>query len=135
MTSDDIIGHGLLFSFGGPDVILLLADPVDVATLVKDDVPGALSLEHWRIPAGKILDVLAVGPTPDQEPLFGEPRCPMWTDPKFDQQAAALYDGDVVNAFRRQKLGVLPDGRVVLQRTKNSARDFRGAGLTPGEVP
>ena len=130
---DNVFGHGLLFQ--GPDIILVLADPVDVATLLKEDIPGAQPPEHWRIPADKILDVLAVGPTPDEEPLFGQPRCPMWTASDIDQQEASLFKFDVVNAFRRRELGVLPDGRVVLQRTKNSARDLRGGSLTPGEVP
>ena len=95
---------GRRMRWGWDDVLIALGQPVDVSSLRKDYPP--LLLEHWLIPAPKLLDVLVATPTPELEAVV-----------------SGLFP-------------VLPDGRKVLQRTKTSSRDFVACyPATPGFIP
>lgn len=129
-----VVGHGLYFGF--TDAIVAVANPVDVATLPQDNLP-VLVPRHWRVPRDKILDVLTVGPTPEQEASFDfSPPCPRYINDVFDHQRALLVDETALDGIQRRLLAVLPDGRRLLQRTRTSSQDFFASfPPTPGSVP
>jgi hypothetical protein len=57
-------------------------------------------------------------------------------DPIYDRQRAALADYRHTGSVRRRVFATLPNGRVILQHTRTSARDFeRVPTPTPGRVP
>jgi len=128
-------GHGL--RWGWNDVLMALGQPVDVSSLRKDYPP--LLLEHWLIPAAKILDVLVATPTPELEAVVSglfAPLCPRIVHESFDRQPAAIVDARSLEGIQRRVFAVLPDGRKVLQRTKTSSRDFVARyPATPGVIP
>ena len=130
-------GHGFEPN-AGYGAVLVLAEPLDVSSLSVDYVPGFLSPEIHRIPAEKLLDVLSARLTP--EAMAGTslpPYCAQHVHANFDRQRAQLHELEgVIYTVQRRVLGVLPDGRVILQRTKTSSRDFHArTPATPGKVP
>jgi len=128
-------GHGMRWGWG--DVLMALGQPVDVSSLRRDYPP--LLLEHWLIPADKILDVLVGTPTPEIEAVISglfAPLCPRIVHESFDRQPAAIVDDESLEGIQRRVFAVLPDGRKVLQRTKTSSRDFVARyPATPGFIP
>lgn len=135
--ADQAFGHG--FFFGLTQETLLLAEPVNVAELAKEDVPGVQgNPEHWRIPASKILDVVSLGPTPAlereiEEAGLGAP-CDHFVNEKFDRAWAHLVDSSTLTGMQRRVIAVR-NGRKILQRTKVSALDFYDGPMTPGFIP
>lgn len=131
-----LLGHGGLL-FGTLDFVFAVADSLDVASLLKEDVPGALSPEHWQVPRKKILDVVTIAMTPELEAALGAgPQCPTYVHESFDRQQAPLSQGpESLFAIARRVLGVTPDGRNILQRTKTSSLDLTRLNMTPGSVP
>jgi hypothetical protein len=131
-----ILTHGL--DFGLTDVVTVLAEPVDVSSLPKGNVPRMASPEHWRIPGEKILDVLTASPTPEQEAnqTFLSPQCPRYIHENFDRQRAAVIDHSRLDGIQRRVFATLPDGRKILLRTKTSSSDFLARyPATPGFIP
>jgi hypothetical protein len=129
------LGHGLYFA-GWADMVVVLADSMDVSTLPEDDVPVFTEPRHVRIPREKILDVFMTTPTPAVESAYTYPLCPQGTNLYFEGQPANLRDLESPNTYRRRLLVVLASGRAVLMRTKTSANDFEGVvPATPGQVP
>jgi hypothetical protein len=125
--------HGLWFDEGA----YVLADAVDVAALPHDNLP-VVSPEYLRMPAASLLDVFTTGKIPAGEAeaaASGWPLCPQIVNTRFDRQYANLYDRQVLRSMRRRVFGRLPDGRVILMRTRSSANDFELAAPTPGVVP
>lgn len=93
--------------------------------LVRQDVSlsGAAGtfFELAAIPRSAILDFAAISSTP--ETRISDPCEPPWS-PLFDRAAAPISDWRNPLAIARKSLGRRPDGREILQRTRNSARDF-----------
>lgn len=135
--ADEAFGHGLFFSL--TDETVLIAEAVDVSELPKDDVPGAAgNPEHWRIPASRILDVAALGPTPAierdlTESGLGSP-CDQFTHEDFARGWAPLVDSSVLDGHHRPVIRIV-DGRKILQRTRVSALDFFSGPMSPGSIP
>jgi hypothetical protein len=129
--SPGIGGHGLYFNF---DVVAGVAEPVDVSSLVKDNLP-VNTPRFWRIPKAKILDVVSVSPLPAREALSLFPPCPQYVNATFDRQRAQLVDVLGANGIQRLRFTTLADGRKILQRTKTSSRDFVGRAPSPGVIP
>lgn len=128
-------GHGAEFRGVGPQVIFV-ANPLDVpgTALLRDRFPNQ-DLPFWRYPSEKVLDVYAEQILPS---LFQQQyaECVPMVHPLYDRQRAALGDYTSAGSVRRRVFAVQPDGRVVLQRTRTSARDFeRVPTPTPKQVP
>lgn len=120
--------------FGLVDVITVVADHVVVGSLLSEDIPVFADPESWRIPAEKILDLIAIGPTPqvEQGADFYRPQCPQWLNERFERQRGSLIDHGALDAIKRRALTTLPSGQRILLRTKTTARDFQRGPPTPG---
>jgi hypothetical protein len=127
-------GHGL--DFIGIDLVIAITQPLDIDTLPRDNLPVA-DPEHARAPTHAVLDAIATGMTPAWEAQpFMSPLCPELVTPLLDRQATNLMDSDNPYGIRRKSQFTLPNGQVVLQRTKTSARDFEARSpASPGVVP
>jgi hypothetical protein len=83
----------------------------------------------FRIPREAIVDVMGERSTPEVDAgPAGWPdqvTCVPFTSSSFDNAPAPLVDFFVPKAISRKSLGRTADGREILQRTRNSARDFR----------
>jgi hypothetical protein len=121
------IGRGLMWA--SLDGAAVLADALDLAALPRDR--SRADQEILRIPAEGVLDVLSWWSTRDYE----TPLCPRLVNERFDRQGARVWNGIDRVSMQRRPLLALPDGRVVLQRTRTSARDWMVAPPTPKAVP
>ena len=126
-----VVGHGILFGF--TKVMAFVAAPVDPNTLPSEI--GTANQELVRIPESAVLDVLTSRGTPEFQAGSTLVPCEHMTHPIFDQQHAELYDYTKPLSISRRILQTLGDGRVILQRTKNSAADFESRTPTPGQMP
>lgn len=127
--------HGLQFVSG--DMVVFVAEPVDTASLVHDNLPVQDPL-YARIPRSAILDVFSTAEIPSQEATEPYALCSQLVNDVFDHQYANLYDFDynIIQGMARKVFTTLPDGRVILLRTRSSANDFTiVAPPTPGNVP
>jgi hypothetical protein len=114
---------------------VFVADSVDVSTLPRDYLP-VVDPEYRRIPAAKILDVFTSTLVPSQENVYSGPLCPRNVDIRFDRQRAKLIDDDQPYSLVRKAGPSLSAGRINIQRTFTSSRDFTTEDPpTPGKVP
>ncbi len=129
-------GHGP--TFDPTDPVLVIAEPVDISSLAREEVPGVGDPEHWRIPADRILDVASLGPTPAVERRTEESGlgsfCGQFTHEVFARGWAPIVDSSVLDGSQRPVIAVR-DGRKILQRTKVMELDFSSGPMTPGFIP
>jgi len=127
------LGHGLLFQMAG---IFYIAEGSDLALLPATDLPPNAQ-PAWRIPRSTVLDVLASSYAPQLEAYYSDvPLCRPWINPVFDRQPGGFLESLTTNSARRRVFMRLPNGRVILLRTKATANDFEIVGAaTPGVVP
>lgn len=125
------VGHGLYFNALNPTVFI--ADSLDPAMLMHDDLP-VVDPDYVRVPASKLLDVFSSIMVAASEATL-PPPCPELVSPALDRGYAALIDYSATNAIRRLELLHIPSGRILLQRTKTSVRDFIADAPSPGQVP
>jgi hypothetical protein len=91
--------------------------------------------EPWpafKIPREAILDVVSITKTPELDALFRQTLpnvvdCDPFIAPVFDRSPAAMVDTRVPIAMSRKSLGRSASGVEILQRTRNSSRDFEYA--------
>lgn len=114
--------------------VWVLADAVTENELPRADLP-VVNPEHRMIPAEKILDVFATTVTPEVQAGLSTVPCDRIVDQRFDGQHAAIFDAYNFASMKRRVSATLPDGRVILQRTRTSARDFDTGPPTPGTIP
>jgi hypothetical protein len=129
-----LLGHGLDFADAG---VVFVADPVDVDSLARDNLP-VQDPPHVRVPRARVEDVFTTGQTPGLEAentAEGFPLCPQLVNATMDRQYANLWDTNALRSMRRRVFGRLPDGRVILMRTRSSAADFELDAPSPGVVP
>jgi hypothetical protein len=124
------LGHGF-FSYGIA-VIPFLADPLDVDTLPTRYYPGSTTLVYRQLPRAAIRDVAAFR---KRISTSAAPLCPRIVDPSIDEGELQIPDGgyDLADppSPQRRVLATLPSGRLLLQRTGASVRDFRLGPRTP----
>ena len=132
-NSGTVFGRGLPY-FGGAQHVLLSRD----AWAVRREVPitncsafGCVPATALRFPSQHILDLWALE-SHNSEPGWAVaqvnfPRCVPWTSPAYDRAPAELGASTLPVAVRRRTVGFTTDGRAILQRTKNSARDLEHA--------
>ena len=133
-SSGGIFGRGLMTYGGGTQHILLAREAL--ATLEETSERrcggnGCFDAPIGRIPSRYLLDLWALESHPDQ-PGFAVasvqfPRCVPWTSPFYDRAPAPLVATTSPLAIRRRTVGFTTDGREILQRTRNSARDLERA--------
>ena len=126
-----VIGHGLKFSY--ISLYFFVAEALD-----PDTLRSTVAIPDWRhvlIPRASVLDVVTSQLTPEKQAALPSLWCPRVIHPVFDRQHAELYDGSQLLAIRRRALSALGDGRVILQRTRNSYADLETAPPTPGRIP
>ncbi len=126
----DPMGHGWRSFHTSP--IFGLAVEQDLGSLERRyNAFWAAGSTHWRIPNAAILDVLSVGRiTP-----IAFPACPPSVLPETDAEIAMLLPESGPFSLQRKVARKLPDGRAILQKTRNSAADWILAPMTPFRVP
>lgn len=112
--------------------VIVLADEVNEDDLPVDSLP-VVDPEFRRIPREKILDVFSSEPVPTYTPLA--PPCDRFTAEHFDRGRANLVDPTQLTSIKRRIFSQRPDGSVILQNTRTSARDYERDYGTPGTLP
>ena len=124
MTSYSTGPHGPIVS---PGQVYGVALPVarDTSELARVVLTfNGLNYPVFKIPRAAILDVATARPTPEYDLAFGSSFCEPFTSPVFDQAPARIVVLPVAMAMSRRSLGFTPGGAEILQRTRNSTRDF-----------
>ncbi|MGH7711957.1 MAG: DUF4876 domain-containing protein [Gemmatimonadaceae bacterium] len=129
--NSDPLGHG--WHAHDNRAIYALAQPLDLDTLPKQyNAVWAAGSNFVRIPKAALLDVLSTAyeVSPSQYP-----ECLPSVLPTIDAaEARLLVDGRAASLHRRTAR-TLPTGRIVLQRSRNSAADWLLGPMTPFVVP
>jgi hypothetical protein len=120
-------GHGLML--GVLVQMPFIAEPLVVAELEGRREPSNGNL-FYRIPREKLIDV-AVARVPD---LGGIPWCPELIHRSIDRQEAISEASWPAASLHRRVFGELEDGRLILQRTFTSGRDFELRAPAPGRI-
>lgn len=128
-TTRPAAGHGLRFNAAGGAPFV--ANPLNIDTL-----PTArpfFDLNQWRIPKAAVLDFGMFWGNPAFAP---DPLCPQLVHPSFEREPARIIPpfGDM-RSVQRKLFGYSAGGQPILQRTRNSARDFELRARSPGGVP
>jgi hypothetical protein len=118
-----IFGRGYTWN---NDASMVIALPTPVSQLTTGTYVGTQAI-YMGIPAERVLDVFSYGnPFNPAFPDLSRP-CPQWIHPVFDRGHYDNHRTENRVAIRRRSLGFLDDGREILQRTRNSARDIETA--------
>ena len=124
-------GHG--YRFRGGRQVWALANALDVDTLPRwtDAVFGGV---YTRVPAAALLDLVRYDwDVPRSIPSIT--FCPSAIAGNIDAADAVLLTVQDTLGIHRKVSRTLPSGRVVYQRSRNSASDWIAGPGTPGKVP
>ena len=144
LTGIGPFGRGVVFGTGLPDgYVLARAPSVPLERRTIGDSSNAANVDVPFVRREDVLDVAFLGHSPAATALLaaaGLPSVPCsvpW-NPTWERAAAPivfLNDYEFPRAFVRRTAYVRADGRVVLQRTRTSARDWvYGPPASPGVV-
>jgi len=129
-------GHG--WRTGGGRQVIGLAQPLDLSPLplhYYPFLPISGSVPLIRIPIAAVFDVVQWKPF-DPNYDFAYPDCPSSVLPSVDAaEARDLVSFTDTLTMHRRVSRVLPNGRVVLQRSRNSVADWFAAPGTPYKMP
>lgn len=125
-------GHG--WRFRGGRQVWGLAVALGVDTLPRY-VDHAFGRDTWlRVPVSALLDIVRYNwDMPSSNPSIVDCPSPIMSD--VDAADAVLLKIQDTLAIHRRVSRTLPDGRVVYQRSRNSAADWITGPGTPGKVP
>jgi hypothetical protein len=127
----DLSGHGLVF--GATGAVIFLARPLDYASLVLGRFGGTGDLLE-RIPAGRLVDVLAIY-THYANDLA---QCARTVSSLFDREGfrgrGPAGPTEFTYSVDRRATPIQVGGRVVLQHTHTGNADFFRGRRTPGTV-
>jgi hypothetical protein len=122
-----VFGRGYPFS---NNVSMAIALPTDFVAAPRRSYAGQINdTMQVGIPAARVLDVFSYGTPPahlEAFPHLSRP-CAEWISPVFDRGHYNNHMTEYRVAIRRRSLGSTPDGREILQRTRNSQRDIEQA--------
>ncbi len=124
-------GHGMFYFELWP--VPFLALPVDTASLPRQ--PNVINGKYYqRVPRDRILDI---GQFEFDLSAYSSSAPPCTTNPVHPSldQSPFFFRGLDGYSEQRRGVGRLPDGRKILLRTRNSARDFLSAPGTPFQLP
>lgn len=129
-TRDVPFGHGW---FGAQlRNVVALSMPLRIDSLPSKFDPNYAGGSNWvQMPTGAILDVLQWRTT--YETTYPPCRSSVYSD--IDAGETRVISPEDSIAMHRRVRYRLPDGRPVLQKSRNSAADFMAAPGTPGVVP
>ncbi|HEX9483512.1 MAG TPA: hypothetical protein VF929_02990 [Gemmatimonadaceae bacterium] len=115
-------------------LVFALAEPLDLDTLPKKPEARFSGADYVRLPTVALLDVVQWKTT---TPHFFTTTtdCPSSVVTDIDAGEAKLLTITDTLTMHRRVARILPNGRVVLQRTRNSAADFEAGPATPGKNP
>jgi hypothetical protein len=117
-----VFGRGRGFFLTSQQAVLVSpAARAEIREVTLPDLSPGSTFIQARVPSEYVLDILALDAPPS---VGGDPRCAPWTSATYDRAPAELRNFLVRQAVRRRSLGRTADGREILQRTRNSARDF-----------
>lgn len=120
--------YGLAWPAGA--TVIFISEPVHVPSLPKATQTGG-SLEYARFPAAGILDVAVFLNEQATQQL-----CQPFMQPSFLREPGSWQIAEPpAVSFQRRPLLRLPDGRIVLQHTRSSRKDFFAPAHTPGSLP
>jgi hypothetical protein len=123
-------GHGW-FGFALRNLIALAA-PLDLDTLPHQSHPAyAAGTPLVRIPTAALIDVLQWNTTLDHD----YPYCPPSVVSEIDAGEPRIINAEDTLSMHRRIRYTLPDGRPVLQKSRNSAADWIVAPGTPHQIP
>lgn len=129
-------GHG--WRTNGGRQVIGLAGPLDLSPLLLHYypfLPSSGGVPIIRIPIDAVLDVVQWKPF-DNSYTFPYPDCPTSVLPSVDAaEARALVSFTDTLTMHRRVSRVLPSGRVILQRSRNSVADWIAAPGTPDTIP
>jgi hypothetical protein len=123
-------GHG--FRFHGGRSVWGLANPVNMDSLPLF-IEQVFGFTYTRIPTAALLDVVRWNWDEPHDPSITD--CPSSILSNIDAADAVLLHVEDTLTIQRKVSRTLPSGRVVLQRSRNSAADFSAGRGTPGKVP
>jgi hypothetical protein len=106
-----------------------IAEPLVLAELEARRTPDN-DLLYYRIPREKLLDVAVARSSED----FGTPWCPELIHRSMDRQEAISEGSWPTRSLHRRVFTELEDGRLILQRTFTSGRDFELKTPAPGRI-
>ncbi len=127
-----VFGRGMPYFSGSLQHVLLSRAArarVTEVVITSCGATGCRPATIARVPSEYILDLVALEYSP-LAPGYDVaqaqyPKCVPWTSPFYDRAPAPLVDTRTRKAISRRSLGRTADGREILQRTRNSARDFQ----------
>ena len=123
-----VFGHGIPYFSGRMQHVLLAAGARSAMTTTTYIGVNGNPIEVRRLPSEFVLDVLALEYSPQ---TFGYenngPGCTPWTAPQIDRAPAPLVHLHQRKSITRKGLGLTAAGHEILQRTRNSERDFKDA--------
>lgn len=121
--STAVNGRGLIF--WAPSRTYVLAAPVDSSEFAITDIPVLTPTRFWRIPAGRILDIVSTIGTPEREAAAPFPPCDPFVPAHFDRGRGELIGASTsVYSFARKSFGEGSAGNRILLRTRTTAQDF-----------
>jgi len=121
--------HGIDWPEGSPVTVLIL--PLNTASLERGRSQES-GYDYVRVPRDKVLDLISFHTTY----VAVYPNCQSMVHTNFDRAMAFLFLGDEYSLSGQRKTAVtLPDGRKVLQHSRNSDADFVAAPRSPGVLP
>ncbi len=128
--SSDPSGHG--WSAYETSPIYGIAQPLNLDVLPRQyNAVAAGGSSFVRIPADAVLDVISAGRV--RPSAF--PACLPSLHPGLDTDIARVLPDAGALSMHRRVARMLPDGRAILQRSRNSAADWLLGAMTPFVVP
>jgi hypothetical protein len=128
----DLLGHGV--SFPPLGAVLFLAQPLDYASLSVARYPGTANVLRPRIPAGRLLDVLAIR----TNFAFEYPECDRTVNVRFDREGfrgrGPAGPEEFTFSVERSATPIQVAGQVILQHTHTGNTDLFRGHRTPGRV-
>jgi hypothetical protein len=130
VTGTGIFGRGYTFN-GNRSLAIALPTPTPQLgnTTYLFNGNEVFTIVVLGIPRDRVLDVFSYGTTPahlEAFPHLSRP-CAEWISPVFDRGHYNNHMTEYRVAIRRRSLSTTPDGREILQRTRNSQRDIEQA--------
>lgn len=126
-SSAGVFGRGFASFSNGLQLLVSRAGRDQLTEVSVPNTSGG-TFTTARLPSQHILDVVALEYSPltpgyeVAQQLF--PRCVPWASSFYDRAPAPLMDSRLRKSISRRSLGRTSDGREILQRTRNSERDF-----------
>lgn len=136
-TAKDVVSLARVHPFGHGWVgfalrnVIAIAESLSLDTLPRQTSETGSGIVFLRIPAAALIDVLQW-----QTTFQGDyPYCPSAVLSEIDASEPRIIDSEGTLSMHRRVRNTRPDGRPVLQKSRNSAADWIAGPGTPHQVP